>query len=748
MRKIASVSILLAVLHNYYYSLFLVVFPKQPSVQAFTLVGGKTWSSSSNTNHNHHPNRIPCRKMTSSSLSSSTNPSTTTSEMDRSRVYTDRELYDALDRFYHTNYDYDDENVSKEQYCRHLYGYGDPTHQLSMLQKITATVLLDYEHYLQGDTSTSESTQDSSSSGAAAAVVIAPSMDQLSQRAHEFRERHGSIWNLQRVIRQTQPRMALAAEFKRASPSKGAINLDVNATQQGLQYAQAGADIISVLTEPRWFQGSLQDLQSIRIATTTTTTTTTSTTKNHHSIQRRPAILRKDFVVNEYMIAEAAAHGADTVLLIVAVLPEHVLRHLIRYARTAWDMEPLVEVHDVNTELDVAIRAGAKVIGVNNRNLHTFELDLTTTEQVAQKLFAASKHEHDSDQDDITLCALSGMSTADDVERYRQSNVSMCLIGESLMRAPDPAQAIADLYLDPQQYQQQQQNGSGGAGGAYTMGTRLIKVCGITDPEDARIACRAGANAIGIIFAEKSPRSLIRDPARAAAVAEAVRAFGERRQRIALEEWALPHNNDKNNYRATNPRAHLRASAQSISTKVKQRPIVVGVFQNQDPELIRNMIDQCGLDMVQLHGQEGMSAANAQNFGVPVIRVVDVPVDKNMNGDNEIAPDAAKSILASLTNDPAIILLDTSIRGFGSGGGTGVAFDWTIAQRVQDAGVPVIVAGGLTPDSVSDCVEQIRPFGIDVSSGVEESPGRKKHEKVIDFVKRAKLAAAEANKGF
>jgi anthranilate synthase/indole-3-glycerol phosphate synthase/phosphoribosylanthranilate isomerase len=737
-KKAQALSILLVLLHNYYSSSLLLgsvvilaaMFPNQ-QVQAFAVVhGGSGTSSNSITTSSSRQSTSSLSSSTPRSTSTTTTATTTESipydyyEMDRSRVYTDPELQDALDRLYHTNY-YDDDTTeeaddegSKEQYCRHLYGYGDPNHSLSTLQKITATVFLDYEHSIQG-------------SNGDDGVAVAPSIDQLLQQAREFQTRYGSILNLQSVIQHTQPRMALAAEFKRASPSKGAINLDVDATQQGLRYAQAGADIISILTEPRWFQGSLQDLQYIRIATTTTTTIT-------NEQQRRPAILRKDFVVNEYMIAEAAAHGADTILLIVAVLPEHVLRHLIQYARTVCGMEPLVEVHDVNTELDVAIRAGAKVIGVNNRNLHTFELDLTTTERVAQKLSLLSSND---DQETITLCALSGMSTSNDVERYRKSNVSMCLIGESLMRAPDPGQAIADLCLDPQQYQQQQQQ-HGGGGGAYTMGTQLIKVCGITDPEDARVACRAGANAIGIIFAEKSPRSLVRDPTRAAAVAEAVRAFGERRQRIALDEWALPQNNKKNN----NPRAHLRTSAEAISSKIKQRPIVVGVFQNQDPELIRNMIDQCGLDMVQLHGQEGMSAANAQNFGVPVIRVVDVPVDNN--GDSKAAPDAAESILASLTNDPAMILLDTSIRGSGSGGGTGVAFDWTIAQRVQDAGVPVIVAGGLTPDSVPDCVGQIRPFGIDVSSGVEESPGRKNHEKVNDFVKRAKLAALEANKGF
>ena len=161
--------------------------------------------------------------------------------------------------------------------------------------------------------------------------------------------------------------MALAAEFKRASPSKGDIAPNLDAGEQASKYSKAGANIISVLTDQRWFRGTLDDMKSARLQT-------------NQQVPSRPAILRKDFVVNRYMIAEAAAGGADTVLLIVAVLPRKLLQDLIEYCRSL-GMEPLVEVHAA-AEVDVAIDAGAKVIGVNNRNLHTFQMDMANTEKV------------------------------------------------------------------------------------------------------------------------------------------------------------------------------------------------------------------------------------------------------------------------------------------------------------------------------------------------------------------------------
>ncbi|KAI2511939.1 N-(5'phosphoribosyl)anthranilate (PRA) isomerase [Fragilaria crotonensis] len=560
--------------------------------------------------------------------------------------------------------------------ARHIYGYGygAEDHQLSMLQTITATVLLDYQNYMN--------------------FTSFPSQESLIAQANNFATNHGPILDLNRVIKSQAPRMALAAEFKRASPSKGEIAMHLNAGEQATKYAKAGANIISVLTEQRWFKGSLEDVKEVRLATNT-------------DYASRPAILRKEFIVNEYMIAEAAAHGADTVLLIVAVLPQHLLERLIKYCRSL-GMEPLVEVH-ADEELEVALEAGATVIGINNRNLHTFHMDLGTTDHIAALMKQQNKeYHHDTPNAPYVLSSLSGMSTAMDVHHYREAGVGMCLIGESLMRATDPQQAIRDLCLDPQDYYQNESNGSSGAGGAYTRGTKLIKVCGITNAEDALVACQSGANLIGVIFVSASKRCVTAEQAKE--VVETVRAFGERSSILTIETSAP----------RAEPVSQLVSVARRLEESAGKRPIVVGVFQNHEPEYVRQMVEECGLDMVQLHGDEGMEACAVADIGVPAIRVVDVVTDPETG---MASSTAVEDLLSKLTTDPAAILLDTSIKGSKAGGGTGVTFDWTIAQRIQDAGLPVIIAGGLTPDNVMDAVGSVRPWGIDVSSGVEATPG-------------------------
>ena len=188
--------------------------------------------------------------------------------------------------------------------------------------------------------------------------------------------------------------IALAAEFKRASPSKGDIALDVDIATQITTYANAGAALVSVLTEPNWFKGSLQDMQQARSAVEAqflqATQATHATDATHASTDPSPphpqrvAVLRKDFIVDEYQLYEARAFGADTVLLIVAILDDRNLTSLLNTAR-ALGMEPLVEVNSIE-ELHRALAATALVIGVNNRNLHTFQVDLGTTERVARAL--------------------------------------------------------------------------------------------------------------------------------------------------------------------------------------------------------------------------------------------------------------------------------------------------------------------------------------------------------------------------
>jgi indole-3-glycerol phosphate synthase/phosphoribosylanthranilate isomerase len=555
-----------------------------------------------------------------------------------------------------------------------------------------------------------------------------PSEESLKEKATEFHIQNGNILNLLSKIQSQSPSMALAAEFKRASPSKGDIAPNLDAGDQATLYAQAGAVTISVLTEEHWFKGSLDDLTKARKQTT-------EWAKKAGNGMTRPVILRKDFCISNYMITEAVAAGADTILLIVAITPKQLLKEMIGYARS-FGMEPLVEVH-ADVELDVALKAGAKVIGVNNRNLHTFQMDLATTDKAAEELekrgcIFAHDDACGEKKPEYAICALSGMSNANDVDRYRKKGVGMCLIGESLMRAADPKAAIESLCLNSNDYDKYIAESTRAS--AYIAGTKIIKVCGITNPDDALVACKHGANLIGVIFVPKSKRCVSADQAKA--VVDAVRAFGERSNRLSFSAFAMEVEN-------ISPLQSLVRKAKAMED-VARRPLVVGVFQNQSHEFIQEMVEACGLDLVQLHGNEGMEAANVAKCGVPVIRVVDIETNADGTG---TAPGAVDKLLGDITTDPIAILLDTSIKGSKEGGGTGVTFDWSIAEKLQNNGLPVIIAGGLTPTNVKDAVMGTRPWGIDVSSGVEASPGTKNHDYVVAFVKGARDAAVEASKG-
>lgn len=213
--------------------------------------------------------------------------------------------------------------------------------------------------------------------------------------------------------------MAVIAEVKRASPSRGDIAPGMDAVAQAMKYARGGAAGISVLTEPTWFKGSLQDMAGARAAVETLGAA-------------RPAILRKDFIIDEYQVVEARVHGADAVLLIVAALDDAKLGRLMARSREL-GMEPLVEVNNAQ-EMDCALASGARVIGVNNRDLRSFNVDLGTTDRLAGMV-----------RGDVLLAALSGISTRADVERFQAAGAGAVLVGESLMVAADPAEKIREL---------------------------------------------------------------------------------------------------------------------------------------------------------------------------------------------------------------------------------------------------------------------------------------------------------------
>lgn len=213
--------------------------------------------------------------------------------------------------------------------------------------------------------------------------------------------------------------MALIAEVKRASPSKGDIAPHIDAAEQAAIYAKAGAAGISVLTEPTWFKGTLDDMQGARCAV-------------EAMGERRPGILRKDFLFDPYQVVEGRAFGADCVLLIVAALDDACLAELLACSR-AWGMEPLVEVNNAK-EMERAIAAGATFIGINNRDLRDFSVDLGTAERLAALA-----------GDGVLLAALSGIHSRADVERFAKAGAEAVLVGEALMAADDPAARIREL---------------------------------------------------------------------------------------------------------------------------------------------------------------------------------------------------------------------------------------------------------------------------------------------------------------
>lgn len=211
--------------------------------------------------------------------------------------------------------------------------------------------------------------------------------------------------------------LQVIAEIKRASPSKGLIRGDVNPVAQALQYEKGGAACISVLTDAKFFKGSFEDLTAVAQAV-------------------RLPVLCKDFIINSIQIDRAYAAGASVVLLIVSALPEEKLKILHEYAVTL-GLEVLVEVHDVQ-ELEQALRVGAKLIGVNNRNLKTFEVDLQNTAEIAARF---PFHE------DRVLISESGIIDALDAETVGRVGARGILVGESLMREQDVVKALSTLKV-------------------------------------------------------------------------------------------------------------------------------------------------------------------------------------------------------------------------------------------------------------------------------------------------------------
>jgi indole-3-glycerol phosphate synthase len=237
-----------------------------------------------------------------------------------------------------------------------------------------------------------------------------PASDELLRRVGARRD----FWGALKKPRRSGP--ALIAEVKKASPSAGVICEDFDPVRIAKTYESAGASCLSVLTDEKFFQGSLEYLKQIRSAV-------------------RVPLLRKDFIIDERQIPQSIEWGADAILLIVSILTDEQLRSFHTLAQSA-GLAILVEVHD-EKELDRAIGIGAALIGVNNRDLKTFKVDLATTERLANRLRNSGR--------DVLLVAESGIHTRADVERLRSCGAGAILVGESLMRHGDIAAKIAEL---------------------------------------------------------------------------------------------------------------------------------------------------------------------------------------------------------------------------------------------------------------------------------------------------------------
>ncbi|KAL4954855.1 indole-3-glycerol phosphate synthase-domain-containing protein [Aspergillus filifer] len=469
-------------------------------------------------------------------------------------------------------------------------------------------------------------------------------------------------------LRQSAYPLSLMAEIKRASPSKGMIAEYACAPAQARQYAKAGASVISVLTEPEWFKGSIDDLRAVRASL--------------EGLTHRPAILRKEFVFDEYQILEARLAGADTVLLIVKMLDKELLRRLYRYSQSL-GMEPLVEVNTPE-EMKIAVELGSQVIGVNNRDLTSFEVDLGTTSRLMDQV-----------PESTIVCALSGISGPKDVEAYKKDGVKAILVGEALMRAPDTAAFVAELL----------------GGGSKKLPSKplkspLVKICGTRTEDGARTAIEAGADLIGIIQVQGRKRTVSDDVA--LRISQVIKS--------TPRPAPFPTELAQGDTDATSVDYFDHSAA---TLRHPTRALLVGVFMNQPLSYVLAQQQKLGLDVVQLHGSEPLEWS----------RLIPVPVIRKFGLDDFGLARRAYHTLP---------LLDSGA------GGSGELLDQSRVKQIlgSDDGLRVILAGGLDPNNVANIVQQLsemkhKVVGVDVSSGVE-TDGAQDLDKIRAFVQAAK----------
>ncbi|KAI9878864.1 MAG: bifunctional tryptophan synthase trp1 [Pleopsidium flavum] len=478
-------------------------------------------------------------------------------------------------------------------------------------------------------------------------------------------------------LKQSPYTLSLMAEIKRASPSKGVISLSTCAPAQARKYALAGASVISVLTEPEWFKGGIEDLRAVR--------------QSLEGMPNRPVVLRKEFIFEEYQILEARIAGADTVLLIVKMLDQVILSRLYHYSQKL-GMEPLVEVNTVD-EMEMAVSLGSKVIGVNNRDLTSFKVDLDTTSRLMNMV-----------PKDTTVCALSGISGPKDVEAYKQNGVGAVLVGEALMRAADTVKFIRELLGETDETIRSEMEDE-----------LLVKICGTRTPEAAKAAVEAGADMIGVILVEGRRRFVPRQTA--LEISKVVHATP--RHRHPSISIPLPQ--------SSSTAIDFFCHTSSTIFSRPNRAMLVGVFQNQSLSYVLAQQQLLDLDLVQFHGSEPLEWASL--IPVPVIRSF-------KPGEPGIGRKGYH----------ALPLLDSAA------GGSGQRLDIASVRQLLEAdkSLRIILAGGLNAENVHEAIHQLaessgRVVAVDVSSGVE-SEGSQSLDKIRAFIAAAKRSRPEPMK--
>ena len=425
-------------------------------------------------------------------------------------------------------------------------------------------------------------------------------------------------------------------EVKKASPSKGIIAEHFPYIDIAKEYEVAGAAAISVLTEPDFFKGDKKYLQEIA-----------STVKI--------PVLRKDFIIDEYQIYQAKVWGASAILLICACLDVSTLTKF-RELADSLGLSSLVEAHD-EKEVQMAIDCGARIIGVNNRNLKDFTVDVQNSVRLRNLV-----------QDDVIFVSESGLETPEDIQVLRDNNIGVALMGETFMRSPNKVEKLAYLY-GPTYY------------------TPKVKMCGISKVETIPAVVEAKPDYMGLVFA----------PSKRQVTVDQAKTLVEELHRGYAQKYGSDTEHDKND---------------TIKT--------VGVFVNETVDNLITIANEANLDAVQLHGDEDEAFIQSlkERTNVEVWKAIQIR--------------SAADVEEWIDSSADMLLFDAYHKD--ERGGTGEVFDWSSLDAFER---PFMLAGGIDSTNVARAIRTVRPYGIDISSGIETN-GVKDDEKITAFTKIVK----------